>query len=99
MPLILLGGINRLETVEHALDEGFAFVQMARALLREPDLVRRMQEDAVVRGVVHPLQQVHADDLPWYPLRPRDRRAMTGAPAHASGVANHHWWPSGSTAA
>ena len=43
MPLILLGGITRLETVERALDEGFAFVAMARALLREPDLVRRME--------------------------------------------------------
>jgi 2,4-dienoyl-CoA reductase-like NADH-dependent reductase (Old Yellow Enzyme family) len=46
MPLILLGGIDRLATVERALDEGFTFVQMARALLREPDLVHRMQADA-----------------------------------------------------
>jgi 2,4-dienoyl-CoA reductase-like NADH-dependent reductase (Old Yellow Enzyme family) len=45
MPLILLGGINRLDTIERALHDGFAFVQMARALLREPDLLRRMQED------------------------------------------------------
>jgi 2,4-dienoyl-CoA reductase-like NADH-dependent reductase (Old Yellow Enzyme family) len=43
MPLILLGGISRLDTVERALDEGFAFVAMARALLREPDLVSRME--------------------------------------------------------
>ncbi len=43
MPLILLGGISRLDTVERALDEGFAFVAMARALLREPDLVGRME--------------------------------------------------------
>lgn len=43
MPLILLGGISRLDTVERALGEGFAFVAMARALLREPDLVARMQ--------------------------------------------------------
>jgi 2,4-dienoyl-CoA reductase-like NADH-dependent reductase (Old Yellow Enzyme family) len=42
-PLILLGGVTRLETIEAALDEGFAFVAMARALLREPDLVRRME--------------------------------------------------------
>ena len=41
LPLILLGGVNRLETVQTAVDEGFAFVAMARALLREPDLVRR----------------------------------------------------------
>jgi 2,4-dienoyl-CoA reductase-like NADH-dependent reductase (Old Yellow Enzyme family) len=43
MPLILLGGINRLETMERALTEGFAFVAMARALLRQPDLVNRLK--------------------------------------------------------
>jgi len=41
MPLILLGGINRLETIERAIDMGFPFVAMARALLREPDLVNK----------------------------------------------------------
>jgi 2,4-dienoyl-CoA reductase-like NADH-dependent reductase (Old Yellow Enzyme family) len=41
LPLILLGGVNRLDTVEEALTEGFSFVAMARALLREPDLVGR----------------------------------------------------------
>jgi 2,4-dienoyl-CoA reductase-like NADH-dependent reductase (Old Yellow Enzyme family) len=46
MPLILLGGINRLDTVERALDEGFEFVAMGRALLREPDLVARWQQGA-----------------------------------------------------
>ncbi len=44
MPLVLLGGINRPETVQAALDEGFDFVQMGRALLREPDLVARWQK-------------------------------------------------------
>ena len=43
MPLILLGGITELATVEMALAEGFAFVAMARALLREPDLPNRMR--------------------------------------------------------
>ena len=42
-PLILLGGITELATVQMALAEGFAFVAMARALLREPDLPNRMQ--------------------------------------------------------
>jgi 2,4-dienoyl-CoA reductase-like NADH-dependent reductase (Old Yellow Enzyme family) len=41
MPLILLGGINRFETVQRALAEGFAFVALGRALLREPGLVNR----------------------------------------------------------
>jgi 2,4-dienoyl-CoA reductase-like NADH-dependent reductase (Old Yellow Enzyme family) len=42
-PLILLGGISQLATIESALADGFAFVAMARALLREPDLPNRMQ--------------------------------------------------------
>jgi 2,4-dienoyl-CoA reductase-like NADH-dependent reductase (Old Yellow Enzyme family) len=43
MPLILLGGITERATVDAALAEGFAFVAMARALLREPDLPARME--------------------------------------------------------
>ncbi len=35
--------MNRLETVRRALDEGFAFVALGRALLREPDLLLRWQ--------------------------------------------------------
>jgi 2,4-dienoyl-CoA reductase-like NADH-dependent reductase (Old Yellow Enzyme family) len=46
MPLILLGGINRLDTIEHAVAEDFAFVAMARALLRQPDLVEKMRTGA-----------------------------------------------------
>lgn len=42
LPLILLGGLTRRETLEEALAEGFAFVAMGRALLRDPDLPRRM---------------------------------------------------------
>jgi 2,4-dienoyl-CoA reductase-like NADH-dependent reductase (Old Yellow Enzyme family) len=45
MPLVMLGGINRLDTVSRALDDGFAFVQMGRALLREPELLLEMQKD------------------------------------------------------
>jgi len=46
MPLILLGGINKLETINRGLADGFEFVAMARALLREPDLIRRMRSGA-----------------------------------------------------
>jgi 2,4-dienoyl-CoA reductase-like NADH-dependent reductase (Old Yellow Enzyme family) len=51
MPLILLGGINRLDTIRTAMREGFEFVAMARALLMEPDLVHRMQSGAATEGV------------------------------------------------
>jgi 2,4-dienoyl-CoA reductase-like NADH-dependent reductase (Old Yellow Enzyme family) len=43
MPLVLLGGVTRLDTAEAALAEGFSFVAMARALLRQPDLVAQME--------------------------------------------------------
>jgi len=43
MPLILLGGVNRLDTIHRAMAEGFEFVAMGRALLREPDLVNKLR--------------------------------------------------------
>ncbi|MCB0970423.1 MAG: tRNA-dihydrouridine synthase, partial [Acidimicrobiales bacterium] len=43
MPLILLGGINKVETLHQAMAEGFDLVAMGRALLREPDLIRRLE--------------------------------------------------------
>jgi 2,4-dienoyl-CoA reductase-like NADH-dependent reductase (Old Yellow Enzyme family) len=51
MPLILLGGITRRDTIAQAMAEGFEYVAMARALLREPDLVNRMQQGRTDAGV------------------------------------------------
>jgi 2,4-dienoyl-CoA reductase-like NADH-dependent reductase (Old Yellow Enzyme family) len=51
LPLMLLGGINKLETVQQGLDEGFAFAVMARALLREPDLINRWQQEPAYEGL------------------------------------------------
>jgi 2,4-dienoyl-CoA reductase-like NADH-dependent reductase (Old Yellow Enzyme family) len=51
LPLILLGGITRKQTMELAMAEGFAFVALARALLREPDLIQRMQADPGTRSL------------------------------------------------
>ncbi|GGU05156.1 NADH:flavin oxidoreductase [Actinomadura citrea] len=45
LPLILLGGITDRATMDTAMAEGFEFVAMARALLREPDLVNRIAAD------------------------------------------------------
>ncbi|MBN2622718.1 MAG: NADH:flavin oxidoreductase [Acidimicrobiales bacterium] len=56
MPLVLLGGVNRLETVTAGLAEGFDFVAMGRALLREPDLVNRWQ-----KGATHESLCVHCN--------------------------------------
>jgi 2,4-dienoyl-CoA reductase-like NADH-dependent reductase (Old Yellow Enzyme family) len=46
--LILLGGIGNYAHMERAMQEGFDFVAMGRPLIREPDLVRRIQEDKSV---------------------------------------------------
>lgn len=54
VPLILLGGITKLATIEAAMREGFEFVAMARALLREPDLPRRMQAGAALEAACIP---------------------------------------------
>ncbi|MDV7246037.1 MULTISPECIES: 4,4'-dithiodibutanoate disulfide reductase [Rhodococcus] len=51
MPLILLGGINRLDSIDTALGEGFEFVAMARALLRDPDLVNKFRDQHVAEGL------------------------------------------------
>jgi 2,4-dienoyl-CoA reductase-like NADH-dependent reductase (Old Yellow Enzyme family) len=51
LPLILLGGVTRRDTMESAMAEGFAFVAMARALLREPDLPRRLRSAPHTRSL------------------------------------------------
>ncbi|MFG1782494.1 NADH:flavin oxidoreductase [Rhodococcus oryzae] len=45
LPLVLLGGVTDKAGMDTAMAEGFEFVAMARALLREPDLVNRIAED------------------------------------------------------
>jgi 2,4-dienoyl-CoA reductase-like NADH-dependent reductase (Old Yellow Enzyme family) len=51
MPLMLLGGINRRATMDQAMADGFEFVAMGRALLREPDLVDRLHSGRTTAGV------------------------------------------------
>jgi 2,4-dienoyl-CoA reductase-like NADH-dependent reductase (Old Yellow Enzyme family) len=48
LPLVLLGGVTGKASMDRAMAEGFQFVAMGRALLREPDLLERMQADAAV---------------------------------------------------
>ena len=43
LPLMLLGGVTRLDTMDQAMAEGFEFVAIGRALIREPDLVHKME--------------------------------------------------------
>ena len=95
LPIVLLGGITRIETIRSALEEGFAFVAMARALLREPDLVVENAGRGVARVPVRPLQQVHAHDLHGHalrlgradcPSRAPARRQLSARPRHFDGT-------------
>ncbi|WP_287383629.1 MULTISPECIES: NADH:flavin oxidoreductase [Gordonia] len=51
MPLILLGGVTDKEDMDRAMAEGFEYVAMARALLREPDLINRIAKDHHARSL------------------------------------------------
>lgn len=50
VPLILLGGINTVASIGQAMAEGFEFVAMGRALLRDPGLVAKMAAGQVTEG-------------------------------------------------
>ena len=49
MPLVLLGGAVSLENLEQAMQEGFDFVAMGRALIADPTLVADMQSGTKTR--------------------------------------------------
>ncbi|MFE5326455.1 NADH:flavin oxidoreductase [Embleya sp. NPDC056575] len=51
LPLILLGGITNRDTMDSAMAEGFEFVAMGRAVLREPDLVNRIAAEPKTRSL------------------------------------------------
>ncbi|HEX6237768.1 MAG TPA: NADH:flavin oxidoreductase [Acidimicrobiales bacterium] len=88
MPLILLGGVNRIETVHQAMAEGFQFVALGRALLREPDLIERWRAGRLTESLCVHCNKcmvtiyrgthcvlVSQDQQPW--LRPRDGQSVT----------------------
>ena len=51
LPLVLLGGVTDLDGMTTAMREGFEFVAMGRALLREPDLIHRIHADRTKRSL------------------------------------------------
>lgn len=51
MPLVLLGGVTSRANMDEAMANGFQFVAMGRALLREPDLINRIQADERTRSL------------------------------------------------
>lgn len=49
IPLVYVGGLVSREKIDEVLNDGFEFVQMARALLNEPDFVNRMRREENAR--------------------------------------------------
>jgi 2,4-dienoyl-CoA reductase-like NADH-dependent reductase (Old Yellow Enzyme family) len=45
LPMVLLGGVTNRAVMDEAMAAGFQFVAMARALLREPDLIDRLRQE------------------------------------------------------
>jgi 2,4-dienoyl-CoA reductase-like NADH-dependent reductase (Old Yellow Enzyme family) len=43
VPLVLLGGIVSADNMRQAMDEGFDFVALGRALIADPDLIVRIE--------------------------------------------------------
>jgi 2,4-dienoyl-CoA reductase-like NADH-dependent reductase (Old Yellow Enzyme family) len=53
LPLMLLGGITRLDTMRAAVAEGFDFIAMGRTFIYEPDFVNRLRAGATESGCIH----------------------------------------------
>jgi 2,4-dienoyl-CoA reductase-like NADH-dependent reductase (Old Yellow Enzyme family) len=51
LPMVLLGGVTDRAVMDEAMRAGFEFVAMARALLREPDLVNRLRAEPEARSL------------------------------------------------
>src|SRR5699024_4909107 len=49
--LTLLGGITNAGHIETGMQEGFDFVAIGRALLREPDLVNKIYDDRTTKSL------------------------------------------------
>lgn len=50
MPLVYVGGLVSRQKIDGVLNDGFEAVQMARALLNEPDFVNRMRKEEDARS-------------------------------------------------
>ncbi len=53
LPLVYVGGCSTREGIDRVLNEGFEFVQMGRALLRQPDFVNRLAAGEKAAGCDH----------------------------------------------
>jgi 2,4-dienoyl-CoA reductase-like NADH-dependent reductase (Old Yellow Enzyme family) len=47
IPAVYVGGAVSLDSMEGVLEEGFQFIQLGRALVRDPDFVRKLEQGEV----------------------------------------------------
>lgn len=50
IPLIFVGGVNSLETIDRVLNAGFEFVAMARPLVHDPAFIDKLRKGEVTRS-------------------------------------------------
>jgi 2,4-dienoyl-CoA reductase-like NADH-dependent reductase (Old Yellow Enzyme family) len=50
LPLVLVGGLRRLEQMEEIIGRGIEFVALARPFILEPDLVRKLETGAALEA-------------------------------------------------
>lgn len=63
MPLVYVGGLVSRQKIDEVLNDGFEAVQMARALLNEPDFVNRMQKRGRCSLSMQAQQLLHCPDV------------------------------------
>ncbi|GAA4883822.1 NADH:flavin oxidoreductase [Ferrimonas pelagia] len=57
VPLVYLGGVSSRDSMVRAMDEGFDFVAMGRALIRDPEMINKASAD----GASYPNQCDHCN--------------------------------------
>lgn len=50
IPVIYIGGVLSLGDLERAMDEGFEFVEVGRATVRDPDFVKKLQSGEITES-------------------------------------------------
>ena len=57
IPIALLGGVTSLDDMTRGMDAGFEFVVMGRALIHDPEFVKKLQSGAAERSECEPCNQ------------------------------------------
>lgn len=50
IPVVLVGGMNSMQTIDEAMSRGFEFIAMARALIQQPDFVNRLRDETIAKS-------------------------------------------------